>query len=105
MLHFMFTRLQCALRIKRKYMDLVSHRPETPQPVVNPAMEAAISAFRKGFDMGPHVSAQCVTHRALFPIRQDAGVICHTCDSHLIKGGMSPIAAANSLELAPIPQS
>ncbi|KAJ8366679.1 hypothetical protein AAFF_G00345430 [Aldrovandia affinis] len=29
--------------------------------------------------------------------------ICHTCDSHLIKGGMPSIAAANSLELAPIP--
>ncbi|KAJ8351005.1 hypothetical protein AAFF_G00165530 [Aldrovandia affinis] len=29
--------------------------------------------------------------------------ICHTCDSHLIKGGMPSIAVANSLELAPIP--
>ncbi|KAJ8367178.1 hypothetical protein AAFF_G00324570 [Aldrovandia affinis] len=28
--------------------------------------------------------------------------ICHTCDSHLIKGGMPSIAVANSLELAPV---
>ncbi|KAJ8367405.1 hypothetical protein AAFF_G00318080 [Aldrovandia affinis] len=29
--------------------------------------------------------------------------ICHTCDGHLIKGGMPSIAVANSLELAAIP--
>ncbi|KAJ8367170.1 hypothetical protein AAFF_G00324490 [Aldrovandia affinis] len=29
--------------------------------------------------------------------------ICHTCDGHLIKGGMPSIAVANSLELAPVP--
>ena len=124
-------------------MDIVSRRPATPHPVVNPVMEAAISSFRERIRRGPtHVCTVC--HRALFPnqvkycnrakyvrnihvvadclsgkyvhvcdiecsapctIPQDRRRewICHTCDSHLTRGAMPSMAAANNLELAAIP--
>ncbi|XP_059203438.1 uncharacterized protein LOC131982826 isoform X1 [Centropristis striata] len=136
-------KLQCALRIKRKYMDIVNQRQETPHPVVNPVMEEAISTFRERIRHGPtHVCTVC--HRALFPnqvrhcnrakyvknicvvaacltgkyvhvcdtecsapctVPQDRmrEWICHTCHSHLSRGRMPSMAAANNLELAPIP--
>ncbi|KAK7149216.1 hypothetical protein R3I94_008742 [Phoxinus phoxinus] len=136
-------RLQCALRIKRKYKPYIRSSQETPQPLVNKAMESAIHAFRCKIQHGPtHVCTVC--HRALFPdqvrvcnrTRYDKNVhiaatcltgkyvhacdsacsgscvfpeeriqewICHTCDNHLKRGQMSSIAAANKLELPPIP--
>ncbi len=136
-------RLQCALRIKRKYKPYIRSSQQTPQPLVNNLMESAIHAFRCKIQHGPtHVCTVC--HRALFPnqvrvcdrTRYAKNVhvaatcltgkyvhacdsacsgscvvpeerrqewICHTCDSHLKRGQMSSIAAANKLELPPIP--
>ncbi len=59
-------RLQCALRIKRKYKPYIRSSQQTPQPLVNNLMESAIHAFRCKIQHGPtHVCTVC--HRALFP--------------------------------------
>ncbi|KAL1276520.1 hypothetical protein QQF64_036143 [Cirrhinus molitorella] len=107
--YHVLNRLQCALRIKNKYKPYIRYNQETPQPLVSKAMETAIHVFRCKIQKGStHICTVC--HRALFPDqvkvfpeerRQEW--ICHTCDNHLKQGNMSSIAAANKLELPPIP--
>ncbi|XP_055028464.2 uncharacterized protein [Misgurnus anguillicaudatus] len=64
--YHVYHKLQCALRIKRKYKLHISFRPETPQPVVSKVMQSAIDAFRCNIQQGPtHVCTVC--HRAMFP--------------------------------------
>ncbi len=59
-------RLQCALKIKKKYKPYIHHSQKTPQPLVSKVMESAIHAFRCKIQKGPtHVCTVC--HRALFP--------------------------------------
>ncbi|XP_030269575.1 uncharacterized protein LOC115579943 [Sparus aurata] len=58
-----FYKMQRALRLKRKYRQIVPHRP---QPLINPLMEAAIAAFRESIRHGPtYICTVC--HRAQFP--------------------------------------
>ncbi|XP_073730781.1 uncharacterized protein [Misgurnus anguillicaudatus] len=64
--YHVYHKLQCALRIKRKYKLHISSRPETPQHVVSKVMQSAIDAFRCNIQQGPtHVCTVC--HRAMFP--------------------------------------
>ncbi|XP_055056177.2 uncharacterized protein [Misgurnus anguillicaudatus] len=64
--YHIFHKLQCALRIKKKYQPYISSRKETPQPLVNKVMQCAIDAFRCNIQHGPtHVCTVC--HRAMFP--------------------------------------
>ncbi|XP_073724526.1 uncharacterized protein [Misgurnus anguillicaudatus] len=64
--YHVYHKLQCALRIRRKYQPYISSRKETPQPVVSKVMQSAIDAFRCNIQQGPtHVCTVC--HRAMFP--------------------------------------
>uniref|UniRef100_A0A671TM37 ATP-dependent DNA helicase n=2 Tax=Sparus aurata TaxID=8175 RepID=A0A671TM37_SPAAU len=135
-----FYKMQRALRLKRKYRQIVPHRP---QPLINPLMEVAIAAFRESIRHGPtyictvchraqfpnqvkeckrqkyskhaKVAAACLTGKYVHFCDSDCSTpcsvpqerlhewICYTCDSHLIRGRIPPMAVINNLELAPIP--
>ena len=59
----MFRKMQRALRIRRKYRQIVPHRP---QPLIDPVMEAAIAAFRESIRHGPtYICTVC--NRTMFP--------------------------------------
>ena len=76
-------KLQCALRIRRKYRRIVIHQTPQPkvkpQPEINPVLQAAMTSFCEKIKDGPtYICTVC--HRALF-----SNQVVHCNRSKLVK--------------------